>query len=214
MKPRILFLFAVATILLGACTKAKSNRWLVCDITVVDAITNEPIRGKFDLAYTSVSLLGSGQEFQTIGESDLDGRFVHEMKVNRKNTNYTLKFDAYGSYGWPYEGHYEKVISLSSSSKNEHIIQLMPTRVGTLIINNSLCHDETDSLWLKFPNDTAFRNKAHVGCLENDTISDWFWTQEINIEIESKSKKNGVYQILTHSFSPSPGTENLFVVNY
>lgn len=212
---QILLVLTILPLIHLSCSKAKSDRWLVGDIQLVDADTQEPITGRLDLSYYEFSTFGSEAAEKELGFTDDEGHFEIKYKSGTKEKNFQLLVYPEGPYYLPnWMGGPVKTVELNKNGKNELTIELTKVITTSITLNNASCFDETDSVWIRFPNVETFGSTAYTGCL-NDSLLDYsYGTYDQNVQFATVSKKNSIYDTLYHDFTLSKDAENNVVINY
>lgn len=199
----------------SSCTKAKNPRWLVGDINFVDAVTKAPVVAKLELSYYAYSAFGSEKETKSLGLTDDDGFYTLHEKFGRNDRYFELIVYAKGYYGLPYADFADKIIELSTTSKNDLTIEIEPVLLSHVFVSNTDCYNETDSLWVKFPHLEQFSPTVHTGCLDHVPITgDYFWGWDQDVEFTTISKRDGVYDTLVHPIHLEYHTINEIHLNY
>ncbi len=208
-----LFIIAISLVTIS-CSKHKSPKWITGEFNIIDSETKEPVEANLKLSYYEGSIMGSWETTEDIGATDENGYFKLQQKVNKRDQQFKLEVYAkgwYGTFGYILPA---AVKELSERGKNIYTIEVTPIYAYELILNNTSCYDETDSVWIsriEYPG----TGPVYTGCLDN------FSTGEItrststpNSSLRTISKKNGIYDTIIHPFSLTQGMDNTVTLNY
>lgn len=211
-------------IILMACSKAKSRKWLVGDVTIKDAVTGEPIQASVYLTYHESSFISQGDDVKVgIGSLDENGNIKFERRISKNETGFSLNIHAVGSYLEPYVkqiGTPDKIIKLDVKSKNELIIYLNPLYPFLLNTSNVNCLGPTDTLWVTVEGymDTI------VGCADSyvpgkyggysGSIQITDCVASPNLTVQIRTKKSGIENIYSQNFTLLPAETTFLLLNY
>ena len=218
-----IFLLLTFSILFLSCSKEKSRRWMVADITVLDYYTHEPIIYTAVMTYTDGSGFQATHELDSLGNSDTNGHLKVEDRTSRHQIGFNLELHSLSSATAMYSpwlvvhlGGLLYETKLDIKEANKMTVYLKPYRTFKIHINNSNCSGSTDSLWINFPNGEYKQSFLFTGCQDSIYGNDDFFnlTQEPTINVHIKSKKNGVVNISDQTFNLTPGFNNMVEIDY
>ncbi|WP_027418602.1 hypothetical protein [Crocinitomix catalasitica] len=204
MKLKLIIVCSALTMgLFFGCKKAISPLWLVAKIQLIDSRTGNPVPANFKLEYLSKGPFGHEHSNKDMGKSDDFGYFEFKERVGLNQTDFKLIIlPRIGGYLIPYQFQYKESIPLSENSRNKITFALDPIPYGKIVLNNTDCYDETDSLWLKSSYSKHYNFYDYTGCIENDTIHYWAAPYEgTTLTYQTISKKNNILDTLTHTIN-------------
>lgn len=216
MKFHFLLLITFSLILLS-CSKEKSHRWMVADITVLDYYTHQPVSYTAIMSYTDASGFGQATtEKDNLGTSDEYGHLKVEDRISRQQSGFKLKLFSDSYYNRPYGGGdgpmpaYEKKLDIKGANKIK--LYLKQYRLFNVHLINTNCSGVTDSLWINSPNAFVTTTYLFTGC-EDITFfyggQDYNYTQDQSVTFHLVSKKNGIVSISDQTFNLVPGGNDI-----
>lgn len=184
--------------LLVACSKEKSNKWLVIDFSAKSSLNGSPVDGRLELEYIDAGYFSSQKQVVEIGETS-GGKMYIEYPVEKRMGGFSLRFYAYGGYKIPDATLYCKVDGFLTGQKNIKEVVLDPVYYYALHYKNTNCQNEQDSMWIWEP----YQSQAYTGCV--DFVQDYSygcaWSFEPELNYQVKVKRNGQVSYLDKSFT-------------
>ncbi len=198
----------LTVLVLVSCSKEKSKKWLVIDITMSSASTGLPVDGSFELWYRQGTALPLGEDqlvYRNLGQSS-NGVFRKEIQLNKRVHSLELVSTLPFAYGgtppyWPGGRTYQ----LSMSSKNSFNVILEPLWYETeLKMSNLNCFDQTDSVWIKIYRQYNWStpSEALTGCFSDSIVSPTGTVYTTNGQLKTRviTKRNGVVDSSDYTF--------------
>lgn len=208
---------------LSSCSKEKSKRWMVIDLTITSSLTGNPINAQVEIERTVGSYIPMGEDQpkrEKLGVTK-GGHYYYELPISSKDYNWELILL---KGGWYVGGSFymDSRISLNPSKKNVLEVVWTPTHyLTTLKLNNSDCHDDADSLWVSYlsPYSGEYINeKIFEGCVDNVQYllnnDRYLWSPGATSTFKYRSIKNGIETSGALTFDLEPEIVNEFVLEY
>jgi hypothetical protein len=183
--------FLVLAFLLLGCSKEKSKKWLIADITVLDEHTGEPLECDVVLKWNTEALFGSSSHSADLGKTDSSGKLLIERKISRKDYNFKVEITAnHTHYSFPGLWEPQKTIGLLPSSANLKIVRIPSKSYVVISILNNNCAGPTDTLLLgtlhpDYQNEPVYQEFS--GCVdtvlnEQENYSGFIINPSLNLE--------------------------------
>lgn len=162
---QIIFLSLVIVFLFQGCTKPKT---LNLDLTIVDAVTDEPLEVYVWVHYGDLNGLSGKFGEIYLGKSDENGHLKVNKDMGRKQNCYLFIYgDEYHStcIGMKY-GLTSKRVAVSKGKKVKVTIPIQPVYHYLLNVKNDNCFDETDSVWVTVNSEEYMPYYRFTGCID------------------------------------------------
>lgn len=222
MPKQLLLIFLTSFIAFFGCSKAKSDKWIVCEIELKDALSAAPVDAKFELYSIQSSLIGqSSVNYVCSGQTDGSGLIKLEKEVAKNDDNFYLKIFPTGFYTDlidPQNSY--TTIHLSKNSKNQRIEYLQPTYPFVLNAKSVNCTNFDDSLWVT----TEGHTSLIVGCFDIEVVGPYggsdgpfgigYLQNKKNLEIQLITKKSGLLDTNYLNFNLQPAQITTVEFNY
>jgi hypothetical protein len=214
-----LFLLSIVCIsILSGCSKAKSVRWLVVELQIVNGYTGEPLESSIILRYFDKGGLFSGGEvLENLGSTDAFGRMHLEQRIHNGESGFELRISHgpyYGNLGSGVTPFFK--IPLDEKSENPETIQLWPKSPILLSLKNISCTDPTDTIWIDQQN--SGYPLVIVGCADTTLFGGYGFTllnDGPNITLDIITKKSGVINSYSESYlNLLPSEMNFLQLDY
>lgn len=197
LKMKNLLVLAVLGVVLMGCSKERSRKWMIIDLSITSAITGEPLDARLELEMRDRRIPLSQPEDlirEPLGET-VDGKFFIEKEIDRNFTQFRLYVFADDEYYTHPFSEESDIVGLTSTRKNEIELELSPRffEIETTVINTA-CTDDTDSLWIRkiFDNGNEVEPALFTGCYNQVTDMLPTISFESNISYEVTRKRAGV----------------------
>lgn len=188
-----LSLFLLLTSTHQGCSKVKSKKWLVADLSITDFDTGEAVSGWVVLRYKQTSMFGSSPEqFETIGLTDQDGKLHIEHPIEKNYVGMELHIYPPGPYHWSTSIPTYRKIGVYATSQNKHNVVFQAIYQYNLTVKNVGCTGSSDSLLINGHGSISWEPEwfYFTGCIDTTFVGNKA-THKGEV-IRWMSKKNGV----------------------
>jgi len=162
---RITFFCLLISLALFGC---KKERTINLDVTVVDGVSNQPVKGALvGLKYKDYTNYGKADPMEKetwFGATDNNGNYSYKHIMERKTGNYSLFVSAGRDYSHCMSPDYSLGENISTGKKVKKTIKLIRYYHYLLSLENTNCFDQTDTVWVSIPNDEYGHYNVWAGC--------------------------------------------------
>jgi len=224
--------FLAFFLILSACSKEKSKRWLVLDVTIHEKFKGIPEECLIEIGYDYMYQEDPKQQpYQktnkyTLGKTT-NGHFTKEVKISKAlGEKYLYIYatptrKAFENYPYIFTGN-RKHINLETSNYIEYNIS-QGYYLAQLTCINTNCFDDTDSMWFTmspYENFEVYSPNAppktyiNNGCQEKTYFDSGlaFFLEDIYFKVIRK--KNNVIDTTIHHFKLTAGVLNELEIKY
>jgi hypothetical protein len=221
MKP-IGFLLVFVILFFSACSKEKSSKWMVIDLSIKNGITGLPVNTYVEFEYWDggTPFLGQSHQYTIDLGPTTDGRLKTEFKIGRRYHDMALKLFVGGVYTGGFTMHWK--YKLSATSNNQLDLVWTPICYVTKVqVTNASCFDETDSLWVQQIKDGLDYGEPSLftGCVEGKTYStnsfdSYCYVFDSTLHLKFITKKNEVIDSFLVDIPLEHGELNTNIIDF